>query len=85
MFKKLYTLIGCLGAFSSALYPGWAFSTCEFKEQSDLSYQLEIESIEDYQEPLDKMFGLQPVQGFWKEKLRTLQNLVLSCSKIMEG
>ena len=50
MFKKLYTLIGCLGAFSSALYPGWAFSTCEFKEQSDLSYQLEIESIEDYQE-----------------------------------
>jgi len=35
MFKKLYTLIGCLGAFSSALYPGWAFSTCEFKEQSD--------------------------------------------------
>ena len=47
MFKKLYTLIGCLGAFSSALYPGWAFSTCEFKEQSDLSYQLEIESIEE--------------------------------------
>ena len=49
MFKKLYTLIGCLGAFSSALYPGWAFSTCEFKEDTDLSYQLHIESIEDYQ------------------------------------
>ena len=50
MFKKLHTLSGCLGAFSTALYPGWAFSTCEFKEQSDLSYLLEIQSIEDYQE-----------------------------------
>ena len=49
MFKKLYTLIGCLGAFSTALYPGWAFSSCEFKEETDLSYQLQIESIEDYQ------------------------------------
>ena len=47
MFKKLFTLGG---AIATAFYPGWAFSTCEFKEQSDLSYQLEIESIEDYQE-----------------------------------
>ena len=47
MFKKLYTLSG---AIATAFYPGFAFSTCEFKEQSDLSYQLEIESIEDYQE-----------------------------------
>lgn len=47
MFKKLYTLTG---AIATAFYPGFAFSACEFKEQSDLSYQLEIESIEDYQE-----------------------------------
>ena len=47
MFKKLFTLGG---AIATAFYPGFAFSTCEFKEQSDLSYQLEIESIEDYQE-----------------------------------
>ena len=46
MFKKLYTLTG---AIATAFYPGFAFSACEFKEQSDLSYQLEIESIEDYQ------------------------------------
>ena len=47
MFKKLYTLTG---AIATAFYPGFAFSACEFKEQSDLSYQLEIQSIEDYQE-----------------------------------
>ena len=47
MFKKLYTLTG---AIATAFYPGFAFSACEFKEQSDLSYQLQIESIEDYQE-----------------------------------
>ena len=46
MFKKLYTLTG---AIATAFYPGFAFSACEFKETSDLSYQLEIESIEDYQ------------------------------------
>ena len=49
MFKKLYTLIGCLGAFSTALYPGWAFSSCEFQEQTNLSYEHKIQSIEDYQ------------------------------------
>ena len=49
MFKKLYTLIGCLGAFSTALYPGWAFSTCEFQEQTNLSFEHKIQSIEDYQ------------------------------------
>ena len=49
MFKKIYTLIGCLGAFSSALYPGWAFSSCEFQEQTNLSYEHKIQSIEDYQ------------------------------------
>ena len=47
MFKKLYTLTG---AIATAFYPGFAFSACEFKEQSDLSYQLEIQSIEDYQQ-----------------------------------
>ena len=49
MFKKLHTLIGCLGAFSTALYPGWAFSSCEFQEQTNLSYEHKIQSIEDYQ------------------------------------
>ena len=49
MFKKLYTLIGCLGAFSTALYPGWAFSSCEFQEQTNLSYEHKIQSIKDYQ------------------------------------
>ena len=46
MFKKLFTLSG---AIATAFYPGFAFSTCEFEEQTDLTYQHKIESIEDYQ------------------------------------
>ena len=49
MFKKLYTLIGALGAFSSCFYPGFAYSTCKFAEQTNLEYQHKIQSIEDYQ------------------------------------
>ena len=49
MFKKLYTLIGSLGAISTAFYPGFAYSTCKFAEQTNLEYQHEIQSIEDYQ------------------------------------
>ena len=47
MFKKLFTLSG---AIATAFYPGFAYSACEFKETTDLNYQLAIESIEDYQE-----------------------------------
>jgi len=46
MFKKIFTLSG---AIATAFYPGFAFSTCEFEEQTDLTYQHKIESIEDYQ------------------------------------
>ena len=49
MFKKLYTLVGCLGAISTAFYPGFAYSTCKFAEQTNLEYQHKIQSIEDYQ------------------------------------
>ena len=49
MFKKLYTLIGSLGAISTAFYPGFAYSTCKFAEQTNLEYQHNIQSIEDYQ------------------------------------
>ncbi len=45
MFKKLYTLTGAL---ATAFYPGFAFSTCEFEERTDVVYQKEIQSIRDY-------------------------------------
>ena len=46
MFKKIFTLSG---AIATAFYPGFAYSACEFEEQTDLTYQHKIESIEDYQ------------------------------------
>jgi hypothetical protein len=47
MFKKLYTLIGCLGAFSTAFYPGFAYSTCEYKSNTKSAYTHSIQSVKN--------------------------------------
>ena len=50
MFKKIYTLIGSLGAISSAFYPGFAYSTCEYQTETNLTYKKEVQSIKNYTE-----------------------------------
>ena len=53
MFKKIYTLIGSLGAISTAFYPGFAYSTCEFQTETNVQYQKEVLSIKDYTQKVE--------------------------------
>ena len=53
MFKKIYTLIGSLGAISTAFYPGFAYSTCEYQTETNIQYQKEVLSIKNYSEKVE--------------------------------
>ena len=53
MFKKIYTLIGSLGAISTAFYPGFAYSTCEYQTETNVQYQKEVLSIKDYTQKVE--------------------------------
>lgn len=49
MFKKLYTLIGALGAISTGFYPGFAYSTCQYENTTNNHYSHKINSIKNIQ------------------------------------
>jgi hypothetical protein len=48
MFKKLYTLIGTLGAFSLCFFPGFAYSVCNYERNVTNLYSHKVQSVQNF-------------------------------------